>query len=133
MVGERARMLVKKAKPVPKFIPEVPPKSRSSSPPSLTPPPPCSPEAPRKGSTLPTLLLSTLHKKGKDSSHSSSDKESSTHGSNISGIEQFADIDDFDKGEENTQCDILNTAHTESQVFSHVEDVEMNATIFTNC
>ena len=71
--------------------------------------------------------MSTLHKKGKDSSHSSSDKESSTHRSNISGIEQFSDINDFAEGEENHHCDILNTAHTEFQVLSHVEDVEINA------
>ena len=71
--------------------------------------------------------MSTLHKKGKDSSHSSSDKESSTHRSNISGIEQFSDINDFAEGEENHHCDILNTAHTEFQVLSYVENVEINA------
>ena len=127
MIGARAKLMLGKAKQVPKHnqnsTPSQPQPSNSRpavGPSSSSPSPPCTA---RKTSAIPQLILSTLYKTNDESLNSSNDKErdsldsfyNSNSGSRVSGVSRLSNSecgetkDAFDVDVE----DILNTAYHE--------------------
>ena len=123
MIGARARLLVEKAKKVPKYTQNSTPSQPqpSTSRPAVVSSPPSPPCAPRKSSAIPQLVLSTLHKRNDDSFNSSTEKEresqdcsyNSNYGSGVSGVSKLSNTEDLDVDVH----DILNTAYTEEASF----------------
>ena len=125
MIGARAKLIVGRAKKVPKYTKDSTPSQPqpSTSRPAVRSSPPSPPSPPRKSSAIPQLILSTLHKRKDDSFNSSTDTEkhslnssiNSNCGSHFSGVSRLSNSESNEPQDapDIDVPDVLNTAYNE--------------------
>ena len=126
MNGARAKLILERAKKVPKYT--------KDSTPSQPQPSTSRPSPPRKSSAIPQLILSTLHKRKDDSFNSSTDTEkhslnssiNSNCGSHFSGVSRLSNSES-NEPQDAPDIDVPDVLNTDNEGAPVEKDVTRNS------